>query len=239
MNKPQQFYISEPDICPYIKGKIEQKFIVYPIGENIMEQFNALAEFGFRRSLNIAYKPMCSHCNACQAVRVIVDEFAETKSMKRIWNKNKDIIAKEINNNPTKEQFKLFQKYLRARHDEDGMIKMTFNDYKEMIQDSPVETKIIEFRKKNMEKEKNELLAAVLFDRMADHLSMVYSFFNPDENKRSLGTYIIMHHIRKAKKEGLPYCHLGYWIKENKQMEYKDKFVPQERFINTQWKKFD
>ena len=241
MSKPFQFYISQPAKCPYIKRKNERKVIAFIDKEQAQKQFEPLAENGFRRSQNIAYRPMCQECSACQATRVIVDQFKPTQSMRRIWNKNKDIQATETENKPTKEQFELFQRYLKNRHADYGMVNMNFDEYSEMVEDSPINTKIIEFRLRNLQKEKakSPLMATVLFDRLSDHLSMIYSFFEPEQEKRSLGTYAILHHIKKAKSEGLPYCHLGYWIKESPQMAYKNRFLPQQRFIQGKWRRYD
>ena len=240
MSRPYQFYISDPAPCPYISGQTERKVIAYPTGQHAQEQFDNLVENGFRRSQNIAYRPMCEECQACQATRIVVEKFNMTQSMKRIWKKNNDIEAVEVGNVATQEQYELFQKYIKTRHANDAMANMKFDDYNEMISESSVETGILEFRKRNVKNniDENKLIAAVLFDRMSDHLSMVYSFFDPLESKRSLGTYIILHHIRKTQREGLQYCHLGYWIQQSQQMKYKNRYLPQERFINNKWVMF-
>ena len=103
-----------------------------------------------------------------------------------------------------------------------------------MIEDSHVETYMFEFRQIN--NDQNILVAAALSDKLEDGLSMVYSFFNPEQKNKSLGTFVILKHIEETKKQGLPFCHLGYWVKDSPKMSYKDKFKPQQRLVNGQWR---
>ena len=230
----RQFHISATAPCPYLEGKQERKLMTR-LDDQDARAFETLTQKGFRRSQNIAYSPACIGCRDCLATRVIAERFEPTQSMRRVMRRNRDLAEKELDNSPTREQFRLFRLYLKARHDANGMADMTFRDYCEMVADSPVQTKISEFRSK----QDGKLIAVVLFDRMSDHLSMVYSFFDPREPKRGLGTFVILRHIAKARAEGLTYCHLGYWIKNSPQMAYKSRFLPQQRLIEGVWRTFE
>ena len=114
------------------------------------------------------------------------------------------------------------------------MSTMGFRDFRAMVEDSPIDTRIIEFRD-----ESEELVAAMLADRQADALSAVYSLFDPLMEKRSLGTYMVLWMIRRAEQLDLPYVYLGYWIEESPKMAYKARFRPHERRIGGQWTRFE
>ncbi len=137
---------------------------------------------------------------------------------------------------PSSEQYSLFRRYLDARHGDGGMADMTVIDYATMIEDSHVETRLVEYRPfhKNAEGER-PLIAACLTDLLADGLSMVYSFYVPDEQQRSLGTYMILDHIERTRRLGLPHVYLGYWVEGSRKMAYKARFLPQERLGMNGW----
>ena len=238
-----QFYLTAPAACPYLPDQMERKVFTHLVGERARIVHDDLSQGGFRRSQNIAYRPACETCRACQATRVLAREFKPTRSMRRIINKNADMIGYETGNSPTSEQYSLFRRYVDSRHGDGGMAGMTVLDYAMMVEDSHVETRIIEYRKRNADstitgKGGGELIAAVLFDRLSDGNSMVYSFFDPSEQKRSLGTFLILDHIERTRREGLKYCHLGYWVAGSSKMEYKARFLPQERLQAGGWTEF-
>lgn len=223
---------------------MERKVFTHLVGERANFAHEELSQGGFRRSQNIAYRPACEDCRACIATRVVVDEFQPTKSMRRILRRNDDLVGNEVSNTPTSEQYSLFRRYIQSRHLEGGMINMTVLDYAMMVEDSHVETGIIEYRRKNPDtaftgKGTGDLIAVVLFDRLSNGLSMVYSFFEPDEDRRSLGTFVILDQIAKARKEGLTHCHLGYWVEGSQKMEYKARFLPQERLQGNKWQRVE
>ena len=160
--------------------------------------------------------------------------------MKRVLATNSDIIATEFPAQPSSEQYSLFRRYLDYRHQQGGMSDMTVLDYAIMVEDTHVNTRIIEYRRREEgsgleQRPKGELLAAALTDVMSDGLSMVYSYFNPDFDERSLGTFMILDHIARARRLGLPYVYLGYWIEGSKKMDYKARFLPQERLTPDGW----
>lgn len=234
-----QFYLTAPAPCPYLPGKMERKVFTHLIGPRANEMNDLLTQGGFRRSQNIAYRPACELCRACVSVRILVDEFSPTRSMRRVLAENDDLVATVFPAQPSTEQFSLFRRYLDHRHQTGGMSDMSALDYAIMVEDTHVQTRIIEYRKRapldSPIDHKGELIAVALSDMMGDGLSMVYSFFNPKFSKRSLGTFMVLDHIERARKLGLPHVYLGYWVNGSQKMGYKTRFLPQEHLTMHGW----
>ena len=235
-----EFYVTSPQPCPYLPGRLERKLFTHLTREKPYEVVDNLFKGGFRRSQNIAYMPYCEGCNACVSVRVAVDEFRPTRSMRRVIEKNRDIGCLRLAPGASPEQYMLFRRYIDARHADGGMADMTVLDYATMVQDSVMRTFMTEYRVKPAnpleESLENWPLAAVtLTDRLSDGLSMVYSFYEPTEDDRSLGTYMILEHLDHTRRLGLPYLYLGYWIEGSRKMTYKTRFGPQERLGPDGW----
>ena len=112
------------------------------------------------------------------------------------------------------------------------MSDMGLFDYVAMVEETPVDTHIVEYRKDD-----GTLVACALTDRLKDGLSMVYSFFHPGEEARSLGTYMILDHVRAARARDLPYVYLGYWVRGSEKMDYKIRFSPLEALGANAWKR--
>ena len=239
-----QFYLTAPSPCPYLAGKEERKVFTHLVGERAGELNNILTQGGFRRSQSIAYRPACEGCRCCVSVRVVNNEFAPTRSMRRIVSRNADITGDMRVAVPTSEQYAIFRGYLDSRHRDGGMADMTVLDYAMMVEDSHIETRIIEYRRREPGspppgRHAGELIAVALTDVLADGLSMVYSFFEPDEAERSLGTFMVLDHIARAQQMGLPYVYLGYWVRGSRKMDYKSRFLPQERLTPEGWARVD
>jgi leucyl-tRNA---protein transferase len=235
-----QFYLTAPSPCPYLPGREERKVFTHLVGERAPELNDLLTHGGFRRSQSIAYRPACETCRACVSVRVVVDEFRPTRSMRRVAERNGDLVAEMRVPVPTSEQYSVFRGYLDSRHRDGGMADMTVLDYAMMVEDSHIETRIIEYRRKDPDapagkRAAGELVAIALTDVLGDGLSMVYSFFEPDEAGRSLGTYMVLDHIARARSMGLAYVYLGYWVRDSRKMDYKSRFLPQERLMPDGW----
>lgn len=236
-----QFYLTAPQPCPYLQGRQERKVFTHLVGEKAGEVNDMLTHGGFRRSQNIAYRPACEACRACISTRVQVDKFMPGKNLKRIAARNSDLIGEELPPLPTSEQYSLFRTYLDARHWDGGMVDMTSLDYAMMVEDTHVNTRLIEYRLRGVDsgisgKGEGPLIAVALTDELNNGLSMVYSFFDTFEAGRSLGSYMILDHIKRAQKLGLPYVYLGYWVKGSTKMEYKTRFRPQEHLTMSGWK---
>ncbi len=235
-----QFYLTAPSPCPYLPGNEERKVFTHLVGERAADLNNLLTHGGFRRSQSIAYRPACEGCRACVSVRVIVDDFRPSPSMRRVLRRNSDLRSEMRKSSPTSEQYSVFRAYLDNRHFDGGMADMTVLDYAMMVEDSHVETRVFEYRRVcDGEPDNGLLYAAALTDVLNDGLSMVYSFFDPDHADRSLGTYIILDHISRARQMGLPYVYLGYWVSGSKKMDYKGRFLPQQRLLSEGWTRFE
>lgn len=234
-----QFYLTAPTPCPYLKGRWERKVFTHLVGERAMRLNDILTHGGFRRSQTIAYRPACETCRACVSVRVLASEFTPSKNMRRTAKDNRDVVASVSLPVPTSEQFSIFRAYLDARHSSGGMADMTVLDYAMMTEDSHVTTRLVEYRLAgNVDlnrKGQGPLVGVSLIDILADGISMVYSFYEPDEHKRALGTFMILDNIARAVEMGLPYVYLGYWVEDSQKMAYKARFLPQERLGPKGW----
>ncbi|MEA2953154.1 MAG: leucyl-tRNA---protein transferase [Alphaproteobacteria bacterium] len=235
-----QFYLTAPSPCPYLTGKEERKVFTHLVGERAGELNDLLTHGGFRRSQSIAYRPACDACRACISVRVITGEFQPSRSMRRVMDRNSDIVGDMRIPVPAAEQYSLFRAYLDSRHRDGGMADMTVLDYAMMVEDSHVQTRLVEYRRRGPDsgitgRGSGPLLAVALVDVLSDGLSMVYSFFDPDESERSLGTFMILDHIARARRMGLDYVYLGYWVRGSRKMDYKGRFLPQERLMSAGW----
>lgn len=234
-----EFYITAPSPCPYLEGRDERKVFSY-LGGSAASSTNALlTRRGFRRSQNIIYLPACESCSACVPVRVVVDDFDLTRSRKRIITRNADLHRRLTGPRASGEQFSVLRAYLDTRHGDGGMADMTVLDYASMIEETAVDTIIIEYRLKNPNTGDDQLIAVALTDRLTDGLSMVYSFFEPDEATRSLGRFMILDHISLARELGLPYVYLGYWVDGSPKMDYKADFQPLEKLTTAGWVRMD
>jgi arginine-tRNA-protein transferase len=235
-----QFYLTAPSVCPYLAGKEERKVFTHLVGERARELNDLLTHGGFRRSQSIAYRPACEACRACVSVRVAVEDFRPTRSMRRVLDRNSDMIGEMRAAMPTSEQYSVFRAYLDSRHHDGGMADMTVLDYAMMVEDSHVETKLVEYRLQGPDSRitgrgTGPLLGVALTDVLSDGLSMVYSFYEPEYRSRSLGTHMILDHIERARRMGLPYAYLGYWVRDSRKMDYKGRFLPQERLLADGW----
>jgi arginine-tRNA-protein transferase len=235
-----QFYLTAPSPCPYLPGREERKVFTHLVGERAPGLNDLLTHGGFRRSQSIAYRPACESCRACISVRVIADEFRPTGSMRRIMARNSGVVGEMRALVPTSEQYSIFRAYLDSRHRDGGMADMSVLDYAMMVEDSHVKTRLVEYRPRGPDTAINgrglgALLGVALTDVLSDGLSMVYSFFDPDEGRRSLGTFMILDHFERARRMGLPYVYLGYWVDGSHKMDYKGHFLPQERLTPDGW----
>lgn len=229
-----QFYLTSPSPCPYLPGREERKVFTHLIGRRAIGLNETLTQSGFRRSQTIAYRPACETCRACVSVRVCVKDFVPSKSFRRIAERNCDVIGRMRENRADTEHYALFRTYLDSRHSNGGMADMSVLDFAMMVEDSHVESRMVEYSRPGG-CDGEDLIAVCLTDILSDGLSMVYSFYNPGEARRSLGTYMILDHIDQARRLGLPHVYLGYWIEGSRKMEYKARFLPQERLGMNGW----
>jgi len=228
-----RFYKTPSMQCPYLQDQDEQLVFTHLKPGTADPLHNVLAQAGFRRSHNILYRPDCPTCNACVPVRVPAREFAPSRSQKRVKSMNRGLTGTVRETTATSEQYTLFTQYQDSRHGDGSMAAMEFADYQAMVEDSPVQTFVIEYHDAG-----GALVACALSDRLGDGLSMVYSFFDPALGRYSLGTYMILDHIARAPGLGLPYVYLGYWIGASEKMAYKERFGPLEALGRGGWQPF-
>lgn len=216
--------------CPYIRGRMERRVVTELVGRNAVALHDQLSLAGFRRSHGIVYAPACTGCQECIPVRIVVPGFSRSRSQRRIFNKNQDIQAEETSLIATTEQYQIFNEYQHTRHTSGDMAKMDFYEYQALIEESPIDTFLIEFRAAD-----DRLLAVMLADRVVDGLSAVYSFFDPDESVRSLGTFMILWLIERARQQEMAHIYLGFWVQSSRKMAYKATFPPLEMYTPEGW----
>lgn len=231
---PQLFYTSTPQQCPYLPDRMERKVLADLAVPDADTLHSCLSRAGFRRSHTLAYAPLCVGCSACIPIRLPVQRFMPSRTQRRVWQRNTDLTATLLPPTATQEQYDLFHLYLTQRHATGEMAAMTQRDYTVMLQDTPVDTRIIEFRDPT-----GALVAVSLTDVLEDGLSAVYSFFQPDMNHRSLGSYLILFLIQQTTLLQRPYLYLGYWIPQSPKMAYKSRFRPAEILRDDRWQELD
>lgn len=234
-----QFYVTASQPCPYLDGKVERKLFAGLQGDHADALNNALSKQGFRRSQNVLYRPSCTECNACMSARIRVADFEPSKAQKRVLRKNAHLIRDASAPWATEHQYELFTRYLNARHADGGMADMDMFEFSSMVEETPVRSRIVEYSTAHRLYDRTELTAVCLTDLLDDGLSLVYSFFDPDMHKNSLGTYMILDHINIARDAGLPYVYLGYWVPGSPKMEYKSSFSALEVFTKGAWMALD
>ena len=228
-----QFYVTAPQPCPYLEGRMERKLFTALQGENADRLNDSLSQQGFRRSQNVLYRPSCAECSACLSARISVEAFTPSRGQKRAQNRNADLERKATSPWASEEQYELFRAYLDSRHADGGMADMDVFEFAAMIEETPIRSRVVEYNDKST----GALIGVSLTDVLSDGLSMVYSFYAPDEPRRSLGTYMILDHIEIAREAGLPYVYLGYWVPGSQKMGYKSKFSGLEVYAGGQWQK--
>lgn len=229
-----QFYVTAPQACPYLPDRMERKLFTSLQGNNAQSLNDALSHQGFRRSQNVLYRPSCANCSACLSARIDVSKFIPTKSQRRAIKKNTHLIRRATSPWASEDQYELFRRYLDNRHADGGMADMDVFEFAAMVEETPIRTRLVEYR----DTDSKDLAAVCLTDILQDGLSMVYSFYDPDLIKQSLGTWMILDHIEIARDLGLPYVYLGYWVPGSDKMGYKAKFSGLEIYSFGSWTPF-
>ncbi|TNF63905.1 MAG: arginyltransferase [Rhodobacteraceae bacterium] len=226
-----QFYVTAPQPCPYLEGRMERKLFTALQGENAERLNDALSQQGFRRSQNVLYRPSCSDCSACLSARIDVEAFTPSKAQRRTIRRNAGLVRRATSPWATEDQYDLFRRYLDARHANGGMADMDVFEFAAMIEETPIRSRVVEYVDAA-----GKLTAVSLTDVLQDGLSMVYSFYAPDLPGHSLGTYMILDHIEIARENGLPYVYLGYWVPGSRKMGYKANFSGLEVYSGGEWR---
>ena len=228
-----QFYVTTPYKCGYLPNKLAQSLIAAPYHLISASIYSGLIKQGFRRSGKFAYRPHCDNCSACIAIRLILDEFAPTRSQKRAYKQHANLTACVLPLSYQQEHFALYTSYQRTRHLDSDVLNNELDDasqYQQFLCLSNVESLMVEFR--NAE---NQVKIVSVIDVVSDGISAVYTFYDALEARASFGTYSIMWLAEWTKMLGLPYLYLGYWIEASPKMAYKQQFKPQQKLIKGEW----
>ena len=225
------YMLTKATPCPYLIGKIEKRIATdISINKKIYEE---LSLNGFRRVENWMYRPVCDNCSACKSYRVDIAKFKITKSLKWVLKNFENFSCSLVKNISTKENFELFKKYQLARHTGGSMSDMDEDEFTSMIETSPINTSLLEFR----DRYKN-LIGTVLLDIDEKNLSAVYSFFDPKFIKLGLGNYMIIQCVLFGQSKKYKYLYLGYYIEELSSMSYKSRFRPGQILNNNEWENY-
>lgn len=228
-----QFYVTAPQACPYLDGRLERKLFTALQGDHAQRLNDTLSKQGFRRSQNVLYRPSCAECSACLSARIRVADFEPNRTQRKILKRNADLRRNATSPWATEDQYALFRRYLDRRHADGGMADMDIFEFAAMIEETPIRSRVIEYHRPGLGRA--ELSAVCLTDVFDDGLSMVYSFYEPDMADRSLGTYLILDHVAIAREAGLPYVYLGYWVPGSRKMGYKANFGALEIYKGGSW----
>ena len=226
-------YLGLERACGYLPG--QQARTVYVGQETNMSEsmYSALAEQGFRRSGELVYRPYCRNCSACVPVRVRVKGFVPNRVQARVWKKNADLTVHIKTAAFEEEHYRLFCRYVRARHGDGGMASPSRHGYIEFLRSGWAQTWFVEFRLGA------GLLAVAVVDRLKDGLSAVYTFFEPDSADRSLGVYAVLWQIEEARRLDLDWLYLGFWIEMCRKMAYKSQYRPLEVLTPGGWRTYE
>ena len=208
---------------------MERKLFTALQGDAAPELNDKLSKQGFRRSQNVLYRPSCADCSACMSARIDVAKFTPSRSQRRVEKRAAHLTRRATSPWATEQQYDLFREYLDDRHATGGMADMDMFEFAAMVEETPIRSRVFEYT------DGRSLSAVCLTDILDDGLSMVYSFFDPAQEKLSLGTFVILDHIRIAQELGLPYIYLGYWVPGSPKMDYKAKFKGLEIYRQGAW----
>lgn len=224
-----KLFATHPHACSYLDEQESTTIFVDPAAEVDATLYTQLSEFGFRRSGDHLYRPKCRSCQACVPIRIPINSFTPSRSHRRCLNKNNDLQVQDVSNIDNDECYALYEKYIALRHNDGDMFPASRKQYTEFLSSEWGTTHYLQFRKDN------ELIAVAVTDVLDNAVSAIYTFFNPAEEKRSLGRYCILKQIEWAEELGLDYLYLGYWIKKCQKMAYKIDYRPFQLLINNAW----
>ena len=232
-----KFLTVGPNPCPYLPNR-QESLEVAAVGPPSIAWllYNKLARLGFRRAGKLVYRPNCIGCSACKSVRIRVKEFSPSRSQRRVVRKNSGLLRSLQAAAADLEQFSVFKRYTADRHADSSMAAFEYSDYSTMIEDTNVQTCLVQYHLESADNPGSQMLAAAsLTDILDDGLSMVYSYFDPDLSANSVGSYMIMDHIALARELGFDHLYLGYWVQGSKTMDYKASFEPLDVYRDGRW----
>ncbi len=224
-----QLFITHSHECSYLDDRDAATIFVDPNEKLDGHLYQQLSEMGFRRSGSHVYRPHCKGCQACVPARIPVDQFQTNRRQRRCRNRNADLSIQIIDNIDTDEHYGLYQRYIAERHSDGDMHPANRDQFRNFLTQEWGITRFFELRLEG------KLAGVVVSDEMENALSAVYTYFDPDLHRRSLGTFGILLQLQYAQERQLQYLYLGYWIKECQKMSYKIEYRPIELFVNKHW----
>ena len=226
-------FATYPHNCSYLPGEQATTLFVDPSTPIDARIYSQLSYIGFRRSGPHLYRPHCAACNACVPARVPVGSFNPNRSQRRILARNRDLQVEVVEDISSDEHFDLYSRYIRGRHRDGDMYPPDREQFNSFLTREWGATRFVEFR------DQGRLLALAVLDRLDNGISAIYTFYDPDESARSLGSFVILWQIGLARDLGLPAVYLGYWIRNCRKMNYKTRFRPSELLANGHWVRVD
>ncbi len=232
--KDIQYYITPPHQCSYIEGRAARMVFLDPVKRIDTLTLSELSRQGFRRSGDFVYRPECNHCRQCLSARIPVADFVPNSSQKKALRQNKDLrLVTRATFHATDVHYNLYERYIEARHADGDMYPPSREQFEKFLVESCTDSFFLEMWLAD------QLMAVATCDRLDDGLSAVYTFFEPEQDFRSLGNYAILKQIEWVKQQGLDYLYLGYWVPNSPKMKYKSQYSPLEVLLNGQWTRFE
>lgn len=223
-----RLYLSTEHVCGYLPGRSSRNAYIDPDFALNAQRYGWLLEQGFRRSGAHVYRPYCQHCRACIPARVPVALFERNRAQRRCQARNADVEVL-VSRRLTDEHFALYRRYLLARHADGGMDANNREGFHSFLDCPWGEVRFWELRAAE------QLLAVAVVDETPRGLSAVYTFFDPAQSERSLGTLAVLRQIQAARERNLGYVYLGYWVPGSRKMDYKRNFRPLEILTTKGW----
>jgi arginine-tRNA-protein transferase len=224
-----KLFATAPHPCSYLEGEEATTVFIDPQAEVDAELYSELSQLGFRRSGKHLYRPHCANCQACVSCRIPVNQFRPSRSQRRCAKRNQDLSIAMVATIDTEEHYELYQHYINTRHRDGDMYPPSREQYRAFLSPEWGATRFIEYRLEG------QLVGVAVCDQLSHGLSAVYTFFTSAMASRSLGVFAILVQIEQAKRMGLTYVHLGYWIKECRKMAYKTQYRPLQMLVNRRW----
>ena len=228
-----QFYLTANYACSYLPDRQARSQVATPAHFIDDAAYSQLIRAGFRRSGQFTYRPLCESCRDCVPARVVSAEFAPNRTQRRCQLRNRHLTARFLPLTYHDDHFALYRKYQASRHVGGGMDRDGSEQYTQFLLSSNVNSLLVEFR------DAGELVMVSVIDQIDDGLSAVYTFFDPEREKASLGTYGVLWQIDLAQRLELPYVYLGYWIAATPKMAYKKQYQPLEGLIDGCWQRLN
>jgi leucyl-tRNA---protein transferase len=224
-----RFFVTDAHACSYLEGEKASTLFIDPEHPIDGALYSQLSRNGFRRSGAHIYRPHCSECDACIPIRTVANNFSPNRRMRRIKKRNSDIKVTMLSHVNREEHYQLYERYINLRHQNGDMFPPSREQFESFLSSEWDVTHFIEYRLDD------QLIAASVTDQLDDGLSAIYTYFDPDQEHRSLGVYAILTQLDMCIRRQLPYLYLGYWIKACQKMSYKIEYRPCQIRVKERW----